>query len=41
MGGADIMLQMHKSGEIISEFERIGHRSLLANEDPSDDKSSS
>ena len=33
MGGADIMLQMHQSGELISEFERIRHRSLLADED--------
>jgi monothiol glutaredoxin len=25
MGGADIMLEMHKSGELISELKRIGH----------------
>lgn len=41
VGGADILLQMHKSGELISEFEHIGHRSLLADDDSSDDKSSS
>lgn len=35
VGGADIMLQMHQSGELISEFERIGHRSLLADKDTS------
>ena len=33
VGGADIMLQMHQSGELISEFERIGHRSLLADDE--------
>ena len=33
VGGADIMLEMHKSGELISELERIGHRSLLADDD--------
>ena len=33
VGGADIMLEMHKSGELISELKRIGHRSLLADDD--------
>ena len=32
VGGADIMLELHKSGELVSELERIGHRSLLADE---------
>ena len=32
LGGADIVLEMHKSGELISELERIGHRSLLADD---------
>ena len=29
VGGADIMLQMHQSGELVSELEKIGHRSIL------------
>lgn len=32
VGGADIMLQLHQSGELISELDRIGHRSLLTEE---------
>ena len=35
LGGADIVLQMHQSGELIPELERIGHRSLLSEEDSS------
>lgn len=33
IGGADIMLELHKSGELISELEKIGHHSFLADED--------
>lgn len=35
LGGADIMLQLHQSGELIPELERIGIRSLLTEEDSS------
>ncbi len=36
VGGADIMLQMHQNGELISELEKIGHRSALLDAKPSD-----
>ena len=36
VGGADIMLQLHQSGELISELERIGHRSILDTSEDSD-----
>ena len=29
VGGADIMLQMHQSGELVGELDKIGHRSAL------------
>ena len=29
VGGADIMLQMHQSGDLVKELEKIGHRSVL------------
>lgn len=29
LGGADIMLQLHQNGELISELEKIGHQSAL------------
>lgn len=29
VGGADIVLQMHQSGEMVSELEKIGHKSSL------------
>ena len=29
IGGADIMLQLHQSGELVAELERIGHKSTL------------
>ncbi len=29
VGGSDIMLQMHQSGELVTELEKIGHRSAL------------
>ena len=29
MGGADIMLQMHQSGELVKELQKIGHKSAL------------
>ena len=35
MGGADILLQMHESGELVSELEKIGHHSHLAEHEPS------
>ena len=35
VGGADILLEIHQSGELISELERIGHRSLLTDQDTS------
>ena len=33
VGGADIMLQLHQNGELVSELEKIGHRSALLNND--------
>lgn len=29
VGGADIMLQLHQNGELVSELKKIGHRSAL------------
>lgn len=29
VGGADIMLQMHQNGDLVTELEKIGHRSAL------------
>ena len=29
LGGADIMMQLHQNGELVSELEKIGHRSAL------------
>ena len=29
VGGADIILQMHQSGDMVSELEKIGHKSAL------------
>lgn len=37
VGGADIVLQMHQNGELVSELEKIGHQSALANTQQSDD----
>lgn len=34
VGGADIMLQMHQSGDLIEELKSIGHRSLLLDKPP-------
>ena len=36
VGGADIMLQLHQSGELISELERIGHQSALDKSEDAD-----
>lgn len=36
VGGADIMLQLHQSGELISELERIGHQSILDKSEDTD-----
>lgn len=33
MGGADVMLQLHQSGELVTELEKIGHRSALLDKD--------
>ena len=35
VGGADIMLQMHQSGDLVKELEKIGHRSVLLDKDES------
>ena len=37
IGGFDILLQLHQSGEIIEELEKIGHRSLLIDDGGKDD----
>ena len=37
MGGADIMLQMHQSGDLVKELEKIGHKSTLKDEPESAD----
>lgn len=29
IGGADIMLQLHQSGELVTELEKIGHKSTI------------
>ena len=29
VGGADIMLQLHQSGELIEELNKVGHKSAL------------
>ena len=29
VGGADIMLQMHQSGDLVTELSKIGHKSAL------------
>ena len=33
IGGCDILLQMHQSGEIIEELEKIGIKSALLDEE--------
>ena len=33
VGGADIMLQMHQSGDLVKELEKIGHHSVLVDKD--------
>jgi len=35
LGGCDIMLDMHKNGELIDELQKVGIRSKLLDEDPS------
>ena len=37
VGGFDIMLQLHQSGELIEELEKIGHRSALIDKDAGSD----
>lgn len=32
VGGCDIMIQLHQSGELIQELEKVGFRSILADE---------
>ena len=32
VGGCDIMIQLHQSGELIKELEKVGFRSILADE---------
>ena len=39
VGGADIMLQMHQSGELVTELENIGHRSALLDKKSQSDQS--
>ena len=29
VGGADIVLQMHQNGDLVTELEKIGHKSAL------------
>ena len=36
IGGFDILLQMHQSGDLIEELEKIGHRSALLDEEGDD-----
>ncbi|XP_065885078.1 uncharacterized monothiol glutaredoxin ycf64-like [Dysidea avara] len=36
VGGADIMLQMHQSGDLIEELKNIDHQSLLLDKSPSE-----
>ena len=39
VGGADILLQMHQSGELITELEGVGHRSAVLDKENQSDKS--
>ena len=32
VGGCDIMIQLHQNGELINELEKVGYRSVLADE---------
>ena len=32
IGGCDIMIQLHQSGELVKELQRIGFRSILTEE---------
>jgi len=32
VGGCDIMIQLHQNGELINELEKVGYRSVLAEE---------
>nr|XP_002162000.1 glutaredoxin-related protein 5, mitochondrial [Hydra vulgaris] len=34
IGGFDILLQMHQSGELINELDKIGHHSALISNEP-------
>lgn len=39
VGGCDIMLQMHQSGDLIEELEKAGIKSALIDKKPEDDSS--
>ena len=39
VGGSDIMLQMHQSGELVTELEGIGHRSAVLDKQNQSDQS--
>lgn len=38
VGGCDIMLQMHQSGDLIEELEKVGIKSLLVTSEEKKDK---
>ena len=38
IGGCDILLQMHQSGELVEELEKIGIKSALVTEEENKDK---
>ena len=38
IGGCDILLQMHQSGELVEELGKIGIKSALLTEDNNEDK---
>lgn len=40
IGGCDIMLQLHQSGELVEELEKIGLRSVLLDKTEEEDKDS-
>ena len=37
IGGCDILLQMHQSGELVEELQKIGIKSALLTEDSNED----
>ena len=34
VGGCDIMLEMHKNGDLVEELEKVGIRSALLDAEP-------